>query len=143
MIDVGYAGVIGADRLFERPAVYGSFPPDNARGDTYGPVFYYAYVPFESAAGLERELGRPPRRATAPPSPSTSASSAAVPARPPAPRAGRSASLLAYAWVTFPFTLLVANSNTNDASSALLVAAALLVLGAARARGAAAAPRPP
>ena len=49
VIDVGYAGVIGADqlRLTARP-LYGHFPLDNQRGDTYGPVLYYAYVPFEA-----------------------------------------------------------------------------------------------
>ena len=39
--------------------------------------------------------------------------------------------LLAYLWVTYPFTLLVANSGANDALVALLVLAALLVAGAA------------
>ena len=46
VIDVGYASVIGADRVGE--GIYGNFPVDNARGDTYGPVLYYAYVPFEA-----------------------------------------------------------------------------------------------
>ena len=47
VIDVGYAGVIGADRLAHLDDLYGSFPPDNPRGDTYGPLLYLAYVPFE------------------------------------------------------------------------------------------------
>ena len=47
VIDVGYAGVIGADRLAGGAPLYGAFPPDNAHGDTYGPVAYAAYVPFE------------------------------------------------------------------------------------------------
>ena len=47
VIDVGYASVIGADRLAGGHELYGAFPPDNPRGDTYGPVAYAAYVPFE------------------------------------------------------------------------------------------------
>ena len=49
VIDVGYAGVIGADRLAGGDPLYGAFPPDNPHGDTYGPVAYAAYVPFEAA----------------------------------------------------------------------------------------------
>src|SRR5581483_2978896 len=45
VIDVGYAGVIGADRLIHGKPLYGHWPHDNASGDTYGPVNYYAYVP--------------------------------------------------------------------------------------------------
>ena len=48
VIDVGYASVIGADHFGSGEAVYGNFPLDNQRGDTYGPVLYYAYVPFEA-----------------------------------------------------------------------------------------------
>ena len=47
MIDVGYSGVIGADRITDGEDLYGNFPEDNPSGDTYGPVNYYAYVPFE------------------------------------------------------------------------------------------------
>jgi hypothetical protein len=49
VIDVGYAGVIGADRITDAEPIYGSaaFPEDNRTGDTYGPANYFAYVPFE------------------------------------------------------------------------------------------------
>src|SRR2546421_2957781 len=46
VIDVGYAGVIGADKLLHGKPLYGHWPKDNAQGDTYGPFSYYAYVPF-------------------------------------------------------------------------------------------------
>src|SRR5258707_15789662 len=46
VIDVGYAGVIGADRLADGTSLYGHFPADNQHGDTYRPVNYNAYVPF-------------------------------------------------------------------------------------------------
>ena len=49
VIDVGYSGVIGADRIGDRKPLYGNFPYDDQSGDTYGPVAYYAYVPFEQA----------------------------------------------------------------------------------------------
>ena len=49
MIDVGYSGVIGADRIADQKPIYGNFPDDDQSGDTYGPVAYYAYVPFEQA----------------------------------------------------------------------------------------------
>src|SRR3954452_7072693 len=46
-IDVGYASIVGADRVAHGEAIYGNFPDDVSQGDTYGPVNYYAYVPFE------------------------------------------------------------------------------------------------
>jgi hypothetical protein len=49
VIDVGYAGVIGADRVTHGDAIYGTFPSDNSFGDTYGPANYFAYIPFELA----------------------------------------------------------------------------------------------
>jgi hypothetical protein len=49
VIDVGYAGVIGADRIVHGEPIYDNFPEDNQSGDTYGPANYYAYVPFEAA----------------------------------------------------------------------------------------------
>jgi hypothetical protein len=50
VIDVGYAGVIGADRVADGDQLYGDgFSEDVERGDTYGPVSYLLYVPFEQA----------------------------------------------------------------------------------------------
>ena len=51
VIDVGYAGTVGADRITSGEQIYGegAFPDDNPFGDTYGPANYYAYVPFELA----------------------------------------------------------------------------------------------
>ena len=50
VIDVGYAGVIGADRIVDGDGLYGpKFSEDVERGDTYGPVNYLLYVPFEQA----------------------------------------------------------------------------------------------
>ena len=50
VIDVGYAGVVGADRIVDGDQLYGEgFSGDVQRGDTYGPVNYLLYVPFEQA----------------------------------------------------------------------------------------------
>ena len=51
VIDVGYAGVIGADRVAHGEDIYDadSGAPTQVRGDVYGPVNYLAYVPFEAA----------------------------------------------------------------------------------------------
>ena len=46
VIDVGYAGVVGADHILDGERLYGGFPADVAHGDTYGPVVYAAYVPW-------------------------------------------------------------------------------------------------
>jgi hypothetical protein len=127
--------VIGADRLGAGEAVYGNFPPDNARGDTYGPVLYAAYVPFEAVlpwSGRWDDL--PAAHAAAVTFDLLTAAGLWVLGR----RLGGRAlgALLAYAWATFPFTLLVANSNANDGLVALLVTAAMLALAHPVARGA-------
>ena len=50
VVDIGYAGVIGADRIMDGDDIYGKgFNQDVGNGDTYGPVNYLAYVPFEQA----------------------------------------------------------------------------------------------
>ncbi len=49
VIDVGYAGVIGADRIQHGATPYGTMPSDCGSCDTYGPLNYIAYVPFEFA----------------------------------------------------------------------------------------------
>ena len=49
VIDVGYAGVIGADRIAHGLTPYGNATADCGNCDTYGPLTYIAYVPFEAA----------------------------------------------------------------------------------------------
>ena len=62
VIDVGYAGVIGADRITHGETPYGTMPHDCSACDTYGPLNYITYVPFELAAAVARHLGRAERR---------------------------------------------------------------------------------
>src|SRR4051794_15796133 len=125
VIDVGYAGVIGADRIVDGTKLYGNFPADNQHGDTYGPVNYAAYVPFEQAwpwSGKWDDL------------PAAHAASIAfdlaclllvflVGHRVRGPDLGV---MLAYAWAAFPFTLYAMNCNVNDALVGALVLLALL-----------------
>lgn len=125
VVDVGYAGVIGAERIAAGRPLYGGYPADNEHGDTYGPFNYEAYLPFQQifgwsgtwddlpaahgaaiffdllATGLLFLLGRRMR----------------------GPTLGVA---LSYAWVSFPFTLFTLESNSNDTLVAVLLLAALL-----------------
>jgi hypothetical protein len=135
VIDVGYAGVIGADRFVDGRELYGAFPRDNLNGDTYGPVVYLAYVPFEQAlpwSGRWDDL------------PAAHAASIGfdllacllcflVGRRVRGPDLGV---VLAYCWVTFPFTLYASMTNSNDALVAVLVLAALWAAARPARRGA-------
>ncbi len=138
VIDVGYAGVIGADRLAHDKPLYGGYPKDNEHGDTYGPVNYLAYVPFVQALGWSGSWDSLP-----------AAHGAAVAfdvltmlalwllgRRVRGPTLGIA---LAYAWAAFPFTLFASSTNTNDSLVALLVVLAFLAASSAPGRGALAA----
>ena len=136
VIDVGYAGVIGADRLLSGDGLYGTFPLDNAHGDTYGPVNYYAYVPWELLApwsGTWDDL--PAAHAAA--AVFDVAAGAACWALGRQLGGRRLGLLLAYLWLSFPFTLLTLNTNANDALTSALVGVVLLSLGRPWSRGAA------
>ena len=134
VIDVGYAGVIGADKLIHDKPLYGNWPKDNAQGDTYGPVAYYAYVPFRAIFGWSGTWDDLP-----------AAHAAAIVfdlltlfglywlgRRVRGPNLGV---VLAYAWAAYPFTLWTLSSNTNDALVSLLLVVTLLVITSAPARG--------
>jgi hypothetical protein len=142
VIDVGYAGVVGADRIAHGDALYDNFPSDVSQGDTYGPVNYYSYVPFEriwpwsgtwddlpAAHGaavffdlatfvLLLLLGRRIR---------------------PGPAGNKLAATLAFGWAAYPYTAYALLSNSNDTLVAMLLVASLLVLARPAARGAMAA----
>ncbi|MBV9194713.1 MAG: hypothetical protein JO168_11265 [Solirubrobacterales bacterium] len=134
VIDVGYAGVIGADKLLHGSDLYGNWPRDNASGDTYGPVNYYAYVPFRAIFGWSGSWDDLPAAHAAAIAFDllTLLALFALGRRIRGPTLGVA---LAYAWAAYPFTLWTLSSNTNDSLVALLVTLTLLVLGAAPARG--------
>ncbi|UGS39311.1 hypothetical protein [Capillimicrobium parvum] len=135
VIDVGYSGVIGADRLSHGQDLYGDWPRDNEHGDTYGPANYLIYVPFEAVwpwSGSWNDL--------------PAAHGAAVlfdllclaglfllGRRIRGPTLGV---VLAYAWAAFPFTLFSLNTNSNDALVAALLIGAMLAATSAAGRGA-------
>jgi hypothetical protein len=131
VIDVGYSGVIGADRIADQKPVYGNFPSDDHSGDTYGPVAYYAYVPFEQifpwsgtwddlpaahAASIFFDLA-------------TIAGLFLLGLRLRRGRRGTELGILfSFGWAACPYTAYALESNTNDALVALTLVAALLCL---------------
>jgi hypothetical protein len=138
VIDVGYAGVIGADRIADGDPLYGGWPDDNQHGDTYGPLAYAVYVPFEQAlpwSGTWDDLPAAHGAAIVFDL-LTLAAVWLLGRRTGGPALGDA---LAWAWAAFPFTLYALNTNANDALVPLLVVGALLVATSAPARGAVAA----
>jgi len=137
-IDVGYASVVGADRITHGEPLYGNFPDDVSQGDTYGPVSYLAYTPFElvwpwsgswddlpaahgAAVGFDLAtfallilLGYRLRSGAA---------------------AHKLAATLGFGWAAYPYTAFALESNSNDALVAALLVATLLVLAKPAARG--------
>jgi hypothetical protein len=142
VIDVGYAGVIGADRILDGRAPYGAMPVTddlppcgqegedgeirdrvqsngrcesaNPRGDTYGPVAYLAYVPSVLAFGWSgRWDALPAAHATAIAFDLLVLVGLVLVGH----RLGGNllAATLAFGWAAYPFTAYTLLSNTNDA----------------------------
>lgn len=162
VIDVGLAGVIGAQRIAgdgEMP--YGNMPTDegeecgepdadgyvreriqtngrcevaNGRGDTYGPVSYLAYVPGFVTMGWSSEWDDLPAAHF------TSLlwdSLALLGMGALGFRFGgaRLGATLAFAWAAYPFTQYVSSSNSNDAIMPALLVWGLVFVTSAPARG--------
>jgi multidrug transporter EmrE-like cation transporter len=148
VIDVGLAGVIGADRLTHGEDIYGEdfsqgLPPSSdVRGDVYGPANYLAYVPFETAfpwSGQWDEVSAA-RAAALGFELLTALALFGLGRRLRAPPGGTTLGIaLAYAWLAYPFTMYTLGSSFNDSLVALLVVCCLLVLSSPPARGAASA----
>lgn len=131
VIDVGYASVVGADRIGQGQSLYGAFPSNVGRGDTYGPLTYLAYVPFEQLwpwSGNWDDL------------PAAHAAAIAfdllavvllflVGRRQEVDRGrgNRRGVLYAYLWLACPWTAYALNSNANDGLLAAAVALLLLI----------------
>jgi hypothetical protein len=141
VIDVGLAGVIGADRLVDGDEVYGPGASSGMpiRGDVYGPVNYLAYVPFEQAFPWSGEWDEvsAARAAALGFELLTALALFALGRRVRAGPEGTTLGIaLAYAWLAFPFTMYTLGSSFNDSLVALLVVCCLLVLSSPPARGA-------
>ncbi len=130
-IDVGYAGVVGADKIAHGEPLYGDFPEDIHSGDTYGPVNYLAYVPFERIWPYSGEWDDLPA--------AHGASIAfdvgtfilllvlGIRIR-PGPTGRRLGAILAFGWAAFPYTAYVLESDSNDSLVAALLVAMLVLL---------------
>ena len=130
VIDVGYAGVIGADHLTHGQAIWNNFPSDNSFGDTYGPFNYYAYVPFELALPWTGNWDNlPAAHAAAIFFDLVTVAGLFMLGR--RLRPGRSGTqlgvILGFAWAAYPFTDYALQSNSNDALVAALLVWALVL----------------
>jgi hypothetical protein len=164
VVDVGYSGVVGADRIAHGQAPYGHFPvsdtnlkpcgPANAdgdiedrvqtngrcetanpSGDTYGPVAYLAYLPAFWTFGWNGSNDHLiAAKATAILFDALCLLGLVLVGR----RYGgaRLAAILAFAWTAYPFTQYVLNSNTNDAIAPAFLIWGFWLAGAPWARGA-------
>lgn len=139
VVDVGYAGVVGADRIAHGEPIYDNFPHDVSQGDTYGPVNYLAYLPFERIWPWSGHWDDVP-----------AAHAAAVIFDVAAftlllligmrirlgPEGQRLAAVLAFGWAAYPYTAFVLESNSNDSLVAALLLATFLFAAKPLARGA-------
>ncbi len=164
VIDVGYAGVIGGDRILDGRAPYGNMPVEddlracgqadsggeirdriqqngrcetaNPRGDTYGPVAYLAYVPAVLTFGWSGKWDSlPAAHATAIAFDLLVVLGLLLVGR----RFGGPplAAALAFGWLAFPFTAYALNANSNDAIMPAILVWGFWLSTSAVARGAA------
>ena len=163
VIDVGYAGVIGAQRIVSQGEMpYSHMPIDegkecgepddegyvreriqtngrcesaNDRGDTYGPVTYLAYVPGYLAFGWSGKWDElPAAHFTSIVFDLLAIAGLGLIGR----RFGgaRFGATLAFAWAAYPFTQYVSSSNSNDAIMPAVLVWGFWLLTSAPARGA-------
>ena len=161
--DVGYAGVIGAQRIATGRSPYGHMPREdglkpcgtadrdgrivdrvqadgrcegaNERGDTYGPVTYESYLPGYWALGWK---GKGDRLNAARFTSVLFDLLCLVGLALVGWRHGgaRLAATLAFAWAAYPFTQYVASANTNDALVPAFLIFGFWLAGSAAGRGA-------
>jgi hypothetical protein len=157
VIDVGYSGVIGAERIVHGQAPWGNFPQDttkpngdpktcsktdtemriqtngvceraNPLGDTYGPTAYEAYIPAYLITGWSGKWDDlPTAHVTAILWDLLTILGLWLVGL----RFGgrRLGAVLAFAWAAYPFTQYVSNSNTNDAIMPCLLVWAFWLVG--------------
>jgi hypothetical protein len=130
VIDVGYAGVVGADLILDGASPYGNMPVDVGTGDTYGPLNYLLYVPFVLLFGFSGEWDFLPA-AHALTACAFVGGAVAMFITGLRLSGAKVAAALTLAWAVYPYTLYSANNNTND-----LVVAAISAIGLASASSA-------
>ncbi len=141
VIDVGYAGVFGADLLTDGKDVYGDndWAESGIRGEVYGPVNYLAYAPFEAAFPYDGgwdELAAA-KAAAIVFDLFTAAGLMLLGFRLRTGREGRLLGLaLCFAWLAYPYTLYTLDSSFNDALVSATLVATLLAFTSAPGRGA-------
>ncbi len=136
VVDVGFASVIGADRVMHGKELY---TDNDVHGDTYGPLNYIAYVPFELLLPFHDNLGdvKAAQAAALTFDLLTIIGLFLLGRRLRAGPEGRRLGLaLAFAWAAYPFTTYALEANTNDGLVAMLLVYSLLALTSAPARGA-------
>jgi hypothetical protein len=135
VIDVGYAGVAGADSIINGRLPYGNMPDDVGTGDTYGPLNYLLYVPFLWLFGWSGEWDFLPVAHAVTAFAFVGGALALLVAG--LKYAGaRGAAALLFAWAVFPYTLYSTNNNTNDVVVATVMAVGLATAASPLARGA-------
>jgi hypothetical protein len=163
VIDVGYASVIGAQRIVSQGEMpYGHMPTDegkkcgepdadgyvreriqtngrcesaNGRGDTYGPVTYLGYIPGYLIFGWTGKWDDlPAAHFTSILFDLLAIAGLALVGR----RFGglRLAVTLAFAWAAYPFTQYTSSSNSNDAIMPAILILGFWLVASAPARGA-------
>jgi hypothetical protein len=133
VIDIGVAGVVGADHITHGQDLYnGGFAPGvGIRGDVYGPFNYLAYVPFEAVFPWNGHWGDVPAAHAAAIAFDllTTIGLLALGRRlRPGPAGAALGISLAFAWLAYPFTLYTMNANANDSLIAAVGVGAMLAL---------------
>jgi hypothetical protein len=141
VIDVGLAGVVGAERIEQGEELYeGAFnPPEiDLRGDVYGPANYLAYLPFEQGLPWSGEWDDVPAAHAAAIAFDLLTALALLWAGRrlrAGPDGGALGVALAFAWLACPWTLYTMNASANDSLVALLIAVTLALLASPALRG--------
>lgn len=127
-VDVGWESLIGASRIVHHLPVYWNDP---SHGDTYGPVTYLAYVPFQLLFPWSNAVGGLPGADLA----AIFFDLGTIGALVLLGRRLRSGAegtrvglVLAWAWAACPFTIIGLVEHTNDGLVAMLSVLALVVI---------------
>ncbi|HEX6459634.1 MAG TPA: glycosyltransferase 87 family protein [Thermoleophilaceae bacterium] len=134
--DISYASVVGADRVWHKEPLY---VQSGSHLDTYGPLAYAAYVPFELVFPWHESWDRlPAAHAAAIVFDLLTIAGLVLLGRRlrAGPEGTRLGVALAWGWAAFPFTLLGLMLSTNDGLVAMLVVWTFVAFASPTARGA-------